>query len=154
MEIVPRRLWSDSWEPLRQAREHYRSLCAPHSRIQALFFHEACALRELDGMKRAHTKMWNEGLRPLVYLRDLAAGRAMIFKRLSEQGVTCPMMLINGVDDPLVDIDRATVLVSALAEKQEDVELHLLADCGHFPQLEKGEIVAGIIRGFVHQHST
>ena len=91
--------------------------------------------------------MWDGDLRSRVYMRDLALGRGAIFKRLGEQAVGCPMLLINGSEDPLVDAECATLLVSAIAAKQEDIQLRLLANCGHYPQLEQSAIVAGIIAG-------
>jgi 2-hydroxy-6-oxonona-2,4-dienedioate hydrolase len=153
MEIVPQRTYSEAWEPELRTLEHYRSLCAPHSAIDKRLLREAGSLEGLDTMNLAYHKMCVEDLRTRVYLRELATGRSMMFKRLAESGVPCPMLLLNGADDPLVSVDCAALFVSALTEKQKDVELHLLADCGHYPQLEKGEIAAGIISEFIRDHA-
>jgi 2-hydroxy-6-oxonona-2,4-dienedioate hydrolase len=152
-DIVPQRRSYEDWGPEHRVRQHYRSLCAPHSEVDERVFREALSLEMLDTMKRTHHKMWMEDLRTRVYLRDLATGRAMMFRRLAERGVPCPMMVLNGVDDPLVSMDCAALFVTALTEKQKDVELHLLSDCGHYPQLEKSKAAAGIISRFVRHHA-
>jgi pimeloyl-ACP methyl ester carboxylesterase len=153
MEVVPRPTWSDAWEPERQVRDHFRALCAPQSRVPPWVIAEAQALHGIDSLARARRKMREEGLRARVYLRELSAGRGALFRRIKETGVAVPILLLNGADDPLVSDECAAMLLSALGERQRQVELHLIAGCGHYPQLEAPETVAGLLSAFLRAHA-
>jgi 2-hydroxy-6-oxonona-2,4-dienedioate hydrolase len=148
-EIVPRPTWSNVWEPERQLQEHFRALCASHYRVPTAIIAETQSLYALESLAQVRRNMRDAGLRTRVYLRELGASRAALFRRIKETGISVPMLLLNGADDPLVTDECAAMLLSALAEKQREVELHLIARCGHYPQLEAPEHVVDHVSSFV-----
>lgn len=149
MEIVPRSSCPDGWEPEAQIREHFRALMAPHERFSDAAVATALALHGRDSLAEARRKMRDEDLRTRVYLKELGVGRGLLFRRIKESGVGVPILLLNGADDPLVSTECAAMLLQLIAVKQRNVELHLLAGCGHYPQLEAPDAVSDLIVAFV-----
>jgi 2-hydroxy-6-oxonona-2,4-dienedioate hydrolase len=149
MEIVPRPNWTEAWEPARQIEEHFRSLMSPHNHPPEAAVAAARALHASGSLTEARRKMWNEDLRTRIYLRELGAGRGALFRRMKERAVGAPVLLLNGAQDPLVSSECAALLLQMIAEKQRDVELHLFAACGHYPQLEAPEAVSDLLAAFI-----
>jgi len=149
MEVVPRPRSTDAREPRAQICENFRALMAPQSRIPDAAIEAALTLRAVDSLAEARRKMRDEDLRTRIYLKELGAGRGALFRRIKEQGVGVPVLLLNGADDPLVSAECAALLLQALAEKRHDIELHLLAGCGHYPQLEAPETVSDLLAAFL-----
>jgi pimeloyl-ACP methyl ester carboxylesterase len=86
------------------------------------------------------------------YARSRASGAAMravaLHKLIAElPRLDRPNCLIWGAEDPVVNPAGA----QALAELLPDAEYHLLAECGHAPQLEQTGKTAQIVRQFLPQ---
>ncbi|MBO0872403.1 MAG: alpha/beta fold hydrolase [Pseudonocardia sp.] len=75
----------------------------------------------------------------------LAAAQA-IYGYAREEGFSVPLTVVVGAADPLVELDRAAVLMEILATTRAALDLRVLGDCGHFPFREHPRQVAEIIR--------
>jgi len=64
--------------------------------------------------------------------------------RFADQRLTTPTLWLNGAEDPV--LSRGAV--ESVAEHADDVRFEYLPDCGHFPPLERPDLVAEQLRAF------
>jgi len=62
--------------------------------------------------------------------------------------ITCPMLIIQGVDDPYGSEDQVN---SILSKSWGPAESFLIENCGHTPHLEQPEIVLEKMSGFIEK---
>lgn len=76
---------------------------------------------------------------------ERTAAAAAFYSHARDQPFELPIGLVCGAHDPLVDLDRAVVLMEILASGNELVDLHLIGESGHFPFREQTREVAQIV---------
>lgn len=65
------------------------------------------------------------------------------FDRLA--GIRCPTLVLCGEDDGMVPPENSRQIADCIP----DSRLELIPQCGHLPMLEKPEVVAQLVRGFL-----
>lgn len=65
--------------------------------------------------------------------------------------INCPVLIVWGKQDPLIDVSSAQVFMDSLPQTPE---LHILDQCGHAPTFEKDKETEAILTAFLAKHAS
>jgi pimeloyl-ACP methyl ester carboxylesterase len=107
-----------------------------------------------EGNRSARKAMDAQGFRATVYHNDLLFDRTDFMTRLNAEGLSRPIMVMWGYNDPVAPIDQAHQLYRVLAAQQSRCQLHILNQAGHYCFRERPEefcrVLAEFIEGVCH----
>jgi pimeloyl-ACP methyl ester carboxylesterase len=81
--------------------------------------------------------MHDDGLKTRVYLNDMLYSRDALLARLEAHGVSRPVMVIWGYDDPVAPVDQSYQLYRLLSKHQQRSHMHILNQAGHYSFRER-----------------
>jgi pimeloyl-ACP methyl ester carboxylesterase len=84
---------------------------------------------------------------PAVYAEQARTASHYDFRESLPAG-TCPVLVVQGLEDALTPPGGAVLLARALGDR---AELQMMADCGHNLIIEKAEEFSTLVRGFINR---
>jgi 2-hydroxy-6-oxonona-2,4-dienedioate hydrolase len=90
-----------------------------------------------EGNREARRVMDEVGLRATIYLNDLLFDREALIGRLGRGGLSRPVMVMWGYDDPVAPIDQGHQLYRLLAQHQPRSQMHIINRAGHYAFRER-----------------
>ncbi len=112
------------------------------------------ALVESEKGKAATAKMFGEGFFATRFLPALVSDKDKLFARIESEGVSRPVLIVWGYDDPTAPVDLGLRLYDLIAEKQGRTQFLMLNKAGHYSFRERvdafNRAVTDFLEGVAH----
>ena len=111
----------------------YNPTCIRDEMVEEMY-----GYRLRKGAPRANMKFLREGVSPFAQRQATIRAREIV-------SLEPPLLVVWGREDPVVPVQQAVAAVSRVRQS----ELHVIDECGHWPQIEHPERFKGILGSFL-----
>ncbi len=111
------------------------------------------AIAATEKNKIAVKKMNEEGLLKRQFAPQLFKQKGETTRWLIERGMTCPTLVVWGLNDPAADLDNGMQLVELFMMRQRDTEVRLFNQSGHFVMREQAAAFNRMLDAWVSAHA-
>jgi pimeloyl-ACP methyl ester carboxylesterase len=131
------------------ARWTYSRYSHADAHITEQWLDETAAIFGLEANAESIRRMNDEGLFESMYSPRLRAEKEELLARLAARGLTRPVLLMWGAQDPTAPLDSGHKLLALLAARQPRAQMHVINRAGHFCYREQPEIFSRVLLEFL-----
>lgn len=131
------------------ARWTYRAYSHSNAHVTERWLDSTLAILALDSTRETVRRMQDEGLHETVFAPRLRSDKEAMFARLAAEGLTRPVMLVWGAQDPTAPLASGHALYELFARRQPRAQMHVINAAGHFSYREQPAIFGRVLLEFL-----